>query len=1014
MKTALSAHSRQLFGLCALAAACSGGGSGSDGAGGTGNGAGGGDTASAGSGGLAGTPSSGGSFTNGGGGVGEAGAGGTGGVNAQPIPFDLVAGGTAVDIFVDSADDGAVIRAVSDLQADVLRVSGMKPQVKNSTAGLSKRAILVGTLGKSPVIDALVKAGKLDVDRVQGKWEAFAVQAVDSPVDGVDSALVIAGSDRRGSIYGVYDISEAIGVSPWYWWADVTPEHKDTVTVDGAARQAGEPSIKYRGIFINDEENFAAWSAGKIDPGKRVGPETYKKLFELLLRLKANYLWPAMHNYSAYFNQYPENARNADAYGIVMGSSHAEMLLRNNPKEWPAWATAHVSNGVTPTYDYSAYPSVVRGFWDARVQTNGKYENSYSVGMRGEGDTPMISVKATTMPEKVALLQTIIGDQRDILTQRVPAALGPTLQIFTPYKEVLDLYNAGLQVPDDVSLLWPEDNHGYVRQLSSDAERQRSGGSGVYYHLSYWGPPHQSYLWINSTPLTLMREELRKAYDTGASRLLIVNVGDLKPAEIGLEFAMRFARRPDDYGETNVEDFVTQLASRDFSSSQAQEIADIVMGYFQLNIARRPEFMTKGIYDLVDYGDEAHRRLTELAGLLTRAEAVSQKLPADRVDAFYEMVLFPLRASKLTLEKYVNADAADLYAAQGRRKSVTKYRDAATAAFDAIATELAYYNTQLASGKWNKIMNPYNAIMPMIEGLPTLAAVPAAATGNPMGVVVERQTQEASSASLYFSSYTQDTRFIDIFTKADAGFKWTATPSASWIKIDKSSGTLTDEQRLHVSLDWATVPADNPTGTITISGPSSTKTINVKVSNPASPTRDDLQGYVEANGFVAIEAEHFTSSTSRGNAQWRVQTGLGRNGDSVKVFPDLSPSVTAQFATTSPSLDYQIYFFSTGKFPVTLYRVPTLNQSGSCRIALAMDGEAEQIVTGVHSVNEAAWRTTLLEHIEKLTTTLDVTTAGYHTLHLYKVDPSMVVDRIVIDTGGAQDSYLGPPESYRH
>ncbi|HEX2869921.1 MAG TPA: glycosyl hydrolase 115 family protein [Polyangiaceae bacterium] len=945
------------------------------------------------------------------GGVGSGAAGGVdvGGTTGAPLdPFDVVTEGVAVDIYLDAADHGAVARAVGDLQADVKRVSGVAPAVKNSIEGLSSRAILIGTLGKSPVIDQLASQGKLDTTGVDGKWESFVIQAVSDPAPGVSRALVIAGSDRRGTIYGVYDTSQAIGVSPWYWWADVAPTPSTTVTVEGALRKQGEPSVKYRGIFLNDEENFSAWSAHKMDAGKNVGPETYKKVFELLLRLKANFLWPAMHAASDAFNSYPENAKNADQYGIVVGSSHPEMLLRNNVKEWDPWAKSHGS----PVYDYSVNPDALHDYWDERVAQNAKFENGYSIGMRGVHDSGLVSANATTTDQKIALVQKIFTDQRGILANRVNPDPSQVLQVFTPYKEVLTLYNAGLKVPDDVTILWAEDNHGYLRQIPNDAERKRKGGAGVYYHLSYYGAP-TSYLWLNTTPPSLVREELRKAYDAGANRLWVINVGDLKPSEISLELTMRLAWRIDDWTESNVGEMVAALAGRDFGADVRQEISDIVLRYYQLNIARRPEFMTKSVYSLVNYGDEGQRRLDELTELLARATKVSEGLPAARKDAFYEMVLYPLRASQLTMQKYIAAAKTDLFAGQGRTASVTKYRKLSSDAYAAIQSDLSYYNDQLAGGKWQRIMNPYIKSLPVIEGMPALAAVPSSAA-SALGVAAEGQTTGAEAASLRFSVYTRDVRFVDIFTKGSAGFSWTATPSASWIQLSKASGALTDEERIRVSIDWQAVPLGDSSGTVTISSGGSSKTINLNVSNPMSPRPEQVDGYAEANGYVAIEAEHFSARASRGGAEWRVLTGLGRSGDSVKVFPDVSASVTADHATTAAELSYKIYFFSTGTFPITVYRIPTLNTNGSCRLALALDSGATQTLRGADATDDATWSTNVIEHIEKLSTTIQVTTPGYHTLRVWKVDPSIAIDRIVIDTGGLAPSYLGPPESYRH
>ena len=354
----------------------------------------------------------------------------------------------------------------------------------------------------------------------------------------------------------------------------------------------------------------------------------------------------------------------------------------------------------------------------------------------------------------------------------------------------MPIYNAGLKVPDDVTILWAEDNHGYTRQLPNAAERMRSGGAGVYYHISYWGDP-TSYLWINTTPLTLVREELQKAYDSGANKLWVINVGDIKPSEVALEFAMRLAWRVTDWTETNVADFVTALATRDFGPSSAAEIADIVMRYYQINIARRPEFMGKTTFNYVNYGDEGQKRLDELSALLARATAISDALPANKKDAFYEMVLYPLRASKLQNEKYIAAGKAELYADQGRTASVTKYRTMSTTAYNTIRSDLTYYNNTLAGGKWQKMMDPYNngGGQPVIEGMPSLPAVPAAS--GTLGVAVEGQTTGNETTTLKFSVYTDDRRFVDVFTKGASGFSWTATTSQPWIKLTKMSGTIT-------------------------------------------------------------------------------------------------------------------------------------------------------------------------------------------------------------------------------
>ena len=488
-----------------------------------------------------------------------------------------------------------------------------------------------------------------------------------------------------------------------------------------------------------------------------------------------------------------------------------------------------------------------------------------------------------------------------------------------------------------MTLLWAEDNHGYVRQLSNATERMRSGGSGIYYHVSYWGSP-TSYLWLASTPLTTIYEEMSKAYAYNAKRVWIVNVTGLKAHEISMEFFLSLGWNVNAWNPGNIASFVTAEAARDFGPANAADIADIVMRTYQLNIARRPEFMGKTVFNLVNYGDEAQQRLDAFSALLTRATSIYNALPPAKQDGFFEMVLYPLRASYYQNQKYIAAAKADLYAQQGRTASVTTYRNLSTTAFSTIATDLSKYTTGIQSGKWQSVLNPYSTTggRPAIEGQPSMASAPAASAA-PLGVVWEGQTTGSESLPLAFSSYTQDKRFIDIFTKGSAGFSWTATPSAPWIKLSASSGTITDEARVWVSIDWASVPSGSSMGTVTVSAGGASKTVNVSVSNPATPSRSGVTGYVEANGYVAIEAEHFTAKVDRGGATWQVFTQLGRGaGDAVKAMPDLSPSVTTNLASASPELDYNVYFFTTGSFPVTVYRMPTLNTTGACRLAIGV------------------------------------------------------------------------------
>jgi hypothetical protein len=600
-----------------------------------------------------------------------------------PGDFVLADSSAAPVIFVGTNDETAVIRATADLENDFAQVTGQKPRLAHTGSSAEGTRIIIGTLGKNRLIDQLASAGKLTTNGVSGQWESYVLQIVTNPMPGVGRALVIAGSDRRGTIYGIYTLSEMIGVSPWYWWADVPVKHRTTLVLHGDALLQGPPAVKYRGIFLNDEDwGLRPWASKTFDPGTGgIGPKTYAKIFELLLRLRANYLWPAMHPGTAAFNSFPDDARLANEYGIVMGSSHCEQMLRDNVSEWH-----EKKNG---DYNFVTNPEGVLKYWEERVQANGKYENIYTLGMRGIHDSGMPG--GGTDREKAARLQTIIADQRDMLARDVNPDVAQVPQIFCPYKEVLPLYRLMTNLPDDITLVWPDDNYGYIRQFSDAQERARSGGAGVYYHVSYWGRP-RDYLWLCSTPPALIAEEMTKAYDYGADKVWVLNVGDLKPAELDIEFFLKLAWNPGSWNGTNTYDLLEQQFARDFGPASAPELTSIMAEYYRLNFQRKPEhvwFLSNHLFSAA----EKKQRLAAWNGLTGRVEAVEKKLPADLHDAFFELVGYPVKAAAAMNELCLAGSQP---------------------AADEIRRLTEFYNEQLAGGKWRYIMsaNPRGQVQP--------------------------------------------------------------------------------------------------------------------------------------------------------------------------------------------------------------------------------------------------------------------------------------------------------------
>lgn len=925
--------------------------------------------------------------------------------------FVLAGDGTTVDVFVDSADDPAVIRAAGDLQTDVERVSGVKPGLVHSLPDTADRLIIVGTLGSSPVIDRLVEQRRLDVSGVRGRWEASVTQVVERPAPGVRRALVIAGSDRRGTVYGIYDTSERIGVSPWYWWADVPVERRENPTVPAGPFKRREPSVRYRGIFINDEQNLTTWSRRTQEPDKNIGPETYQRVFELLLRLKANYLWPAMHPYSDFFNKHRENPELAERYGIVVGSSHPEALLRNGVHEWEPWAAEHPNaDGTLPLYDYTVNPAVISDYWRARARQNAAYESSWTLGMRGLHDSALETKYATTIPEKVVVMNDIIADQRRILTEEVGTAAEP--QIFIPYKEVLELYNAGVQVPEDVTLIWPDDNHGNMRQLPNDAERARSGGNGIYYHLSYWGRP-KSYLWLDTTQLAKVWQELRRVYEHGVDRMWIFNVGDLKSIETGLSFSMDMAWDVDRWDADDVADFLAEWAGRQFGHRHRREIAAIRTEYYRLAAELRPEFIARGILSVIHHGDEAGRRLAAYDRLLERVRAVGAELPEDCRDAFYELVEYPVHGAYLMNLKYYWADRNTLAARQGRGAGTNRFADLAEAAHAAEVAITKRYNTEVAGGKWDGIVNPYPSQIPKAPGRPSVTRVARQETSG-LGVAAEGN-ETGVTRPLAFSSFTRDRRFVDVFNTGFLSLDWAAETGAPWLRLSSAGGSLTEQTRVWVEVDWARAPEGTLDTTVAFTGAGQRFEVPVRVVNDGERGLSRARGFVEANGFVSIDAAHFEQRVARGGARWRVVRGLGRRTGAVEAVPSTAASITDGFAGRAPELRYRVRFSSTGTFPVTVFRLPSLDERGHRRVAVALDDQPAAVLTGqaVATGNRGdAWARNVEDGVEKLTTTVTVSEAGEHVLRIFMVDAAIAVDQIVVDTGGLPVTYLAAPESY--
>lgn len=614
-------------------------------------------------------------------------------------------------IFTDEADYKVVGITATMLAEDIARVTGIKPEqsVVTSLKKLPRNPVVVaGTLGHSRLIDELVKRGQIDVSAIQGKWESYIITTIDRPKQG-GPLLVVAGSDRRGTAFGLTSLSEAIGVSPWYWWADVTPQLQESLYVAPCRYLQTEPAVQYRGIFINDERfgGWARWAEEHYEQETgKVGPKTYQKVFELLLRLRANYLWPAMHPGTQAFNADPANARLADDYAIVMGTSHCEQMLRNNEGEWKAvneLARREGREAPLGDFNYITNRKTMQDYWETRVKTNGQYESTYTLGLRGIHDYPMEG--ANTTAERVKLMQQAIDDQRDMLRRNIHKPIEEIPQVLCTYEEVLDAYHNGLQVPDDVTMLWSDDKHGYCRNLSNPEEMKRPGGAGIYYHLSYHGDP-ASWIWLSPLSPAFLSTELTKAYTFGARKIWVFNVGDIKPAEKELSFVMDLAWNLDRWKPAEAHNYIRYWAEKTFGREVAQEIADMQGSYYQLQAAGKDSHVW-----FVQYSQEQiEQRIAQWRALAAHAIEAAQRVPAALQDAYFELVSYPIRGAAMINEYQLLARRSMVRTTAGDSLGAMADARRVELMFDELNAWTRHYNIELQDGKWQHYFNwqPYH------------------------------------------------------------------------------------------------------------------------------------------------------------------------------------------------------------------------------------------------------------------------------------------------------------------
>ncbi|OQE28433.1 hypothetical protein PENSTE_c003G00332 [Penicillium steckii] len=919
-------------------------------------------------------------------------------------------------ILVDSNDFKGIHHASRALAEDFGRVTKGDPnplQIVDESQScslqfLGSNAIIVGSITSSWLIKKLETTRRIDVDPIRGKWESFSTAVIENPLLGCEKALVIAGSDKRGAIFGAYTLSSQIGVSPWYWWADVPHKFHTEIFALPIQTINGEPSIQYRGIFINDEA--PALTGWVLEKYGGYNSSFYRTVYELLLRLKANFMWPAMwpgypNPGAVFFLDDPDNQRLADEYGICISTSHHEPMQRATTE----WFEEGHSDG---TWNWTTHREEIIDFFQKGVLRAKDLESYFTIGIRGEYDKGMVT------KDPGAVVRDVLGQQRSLFKE-IHGREDAVPQVLALYKEVQDLYQANeFTVPDDVTLLFADDNFGTLRCLPSESQRSRTGGAGgKTYH------------------------QLNEAYKRNARKIWVFNIGDIKPIEIPLTFAMTMAWDINSVHHDKISNFLGTLANDFFDKSLSQDTSSIWHEYDRLVRLRKHEHIDPQTFSLLHY-NEADTIVARWLALESKTDAVYLKIPEHQKASFWELVVHPVKSSSIFTRLRVVQARNQLHARQ-RRNTTNKLMRQALDLFDA-DFKLSQEFHSLLGGKWNHMMcqahmgygDTWHA--PSRDAIFGLAYVQRGQNSNPivgqMGIAVEghegvrsgRINEESerthpSRRDLVpgltlgpMSRYGPDKRWFDIFTRGTQRIHWKCSTTYPWICLSETNGILDpdgDDSRILITIDWEQVPPEFDEEVLISISSRESDFEHVHLPVKGRQVQSSFQGFVEADGCISIPA-----------------SGLGIK-EAYQHHPDLgradegSITIRREFLLkdNTPFLEYPIYVFShTKRATVILYFNMTLDLDPDQRMSydFGFDGQESlfySLLSEARVPNKLpaeGWLDSVMDCVWQRTHEVQISKEGEHTIRLRLNHPNLLLEKIVLDLGGVQESYLGPPPSF--
>jgi hypothetical protein len=940
-------------------------------------------------------------------------------VVANAAAFPLVDEGQAASLHIDRRDAKVVEIAARLLSEDIEQVTGIQPTITDGLVRAEGRTVVIGTIGQSQLIDQLIVDQKLDVSHIKGCWEAFLITTV-------DDSLIIAGADRRGTAFGVFTLSKAIGVSPLNWWSEVVPAKQEELHIVASGYTEGSPSVKYRGLFINDEAfgpgSLHDWTKKTFETEEgHIGPKTYAKVFELLLRLKANYCWPAMHRPSKGFNTNPKNAQVADDYAIVMGSSHCEQMLRNNVSEWVSRKRG--------AWNYKINRDNIYSYWQERLEANKNYENTYTIGMRSKHDSPMSG--ADTMDEVVSLTSQAVKDQRQLLADIINPDLTQVPQVFCPYKEVLEIYQNGLEVPEDITLIWPDDNNGFMRQLSTPEEQRRSGGAGVYYHLSVLGVPDQ-FLWLSTISPSLISFELSLAYDYGAQRIWMFNVGDIKPSEKEFSFAMDLAWDINRWSPETANSYARHWAIDTFGKEQGEDIGELLEEHYRLAAAGKPEHVFRLEYTEM----ELEQRLQDYHKLSADAEAIGENLPERLQDAYNHLILYPINGCRYINDYWLLYRRSMLNAAKGEEIAARSDFEKSKRAREQLDLIDVSYNGA-AGGKWNHIITWKNKFR---ETIPKSAAKDLEKLINDCRNASDPVTLSLEDAIIAGDVVRTDHELYGNSDGGTATFRWEAENAGissvwvrttapiqlkpDWIKWNRvvaaHEGTkvpkpekLSEVLSGHLNgMPWSSQKIENTGGLggatrgaplwhqlATVEIKQGWNELTLNLSNPYMIISEVRLGMIKpfpAEHLQVIPAVDFINKGKGKHSEMNQFAGLG-SGWGLASMPFTAPSLDATEIADAPWLEYSLEM-PAGASRLQIRTLPNqpIHAGRGVRYAVSIDG-AEPEVFDVYSEEfDPEWSHNVLHGYTSRFIDYEATKKETVNVRVYLLDPGLVLTELVV------------------